>query len=123
MIKLDEDALICDFAETYQIYNIYDYPGEYIATLAKGLRDNSRIKLKLVGLDYDLNTFLLAHIADNTAINVYAKTKYATKGMNKPKSFVKVLSGKKEAKEEARKFNSGADFDKERRRLIGNRTG
>lgn len=65
----------------------------------------------------------MAHIADNTAINVYAKSKDAKYGTNKPKSFVKVLSGKKEAKEETRKFNSGADFDKERRRLIGNRTG
>ena len=79
--------------------------------------------MKIYGLNYDLNTFLLAHIADNTAINVYAKTKDAKTGKNKPKSFVNVFSGKKEAKEKARQFNSGVDFDKERRRLIGDRTG
>ena len=46
MMALDEDALICDFAETYHIYNIYGMPVQYIATLAIGLRDDSRIKSK-----------------------------------------------------------------------------
>lgn len=65
---------------------------------------------------------LLAHIVDNTAINIYAKTKDAIKGINKPPSFVELLSKKKETKEKAREFNSGADFDKEWRRLNGNGT-
>lgn len=123
MIALDEDALICDFAEFYNIYNIYEYPVGYIATLALGLRDNSRIKLKLVGLRVDINSLLLAHIADNTAINVYAKTKNAKTGKNKPSSLVEILNNNKSKKEEKRSFNSGADFDKEWRRLThGNRT-
>lgn len=121
-MALDEDALICDFAEYYHIYNIYEFPPEYIATLAKGLRDNSRIKLKLYGLRVDIEMLLLAHIVDNTAINIYAKTKDAIKGINKPPSFVELLSKKKETKEKAREFNSGADFDKEWRRLNGNGT-
>lgn len=121
-MALDEDALICDFAEYYHIYNIYEFPPEYIATLAKGLRDNSRIKLKLYGLKVDIEMLLLAHIVDNTAINIYAKTKDAKKGINKPPSFVELLSKKKETKEKAREFNSGADFDKEWRRLNGNGT-
>lgn len=122
MMALDEDALICDFAEFYHIYNIYEYPPLYIATLAIGLRDNSRIKLKLLGLRVDLEMLLLAHIVDNTAINVYAKTKDAKSGINKPTSFVELLTKKKETKEKAREFNSGADFDKEWRRLSGNGT-
>lgn len=122
MIALDEDALICDFAEFYHIYNIYDYSPDYIATLAIGLRDNSRIKLKLLGLRVDINMLLLAHIADNTAINIYAKTKDAKSGKNKPTSFVNLFT-KTETREkakEAKKFDSGADFDKEWRRLCGN---
>ncbi len=122
MMALDEDALICDFAESYHIYNIFDYPPVYIATLAIGLRDNSRIKLKLLGLRVDLEMLLLAHICDNTAINVYAKTKDAKHGTNKPPSFVELLSKEKEKKEQAREFDSGADFDKEWRRLSGNGT-
>ncbi len=123
MIELDEDALICDFAEFYHIYNIYEYPPIYIATLAIGLRDNSRIKLKLLGLRVDLEMLLLAHIVDNTAMNIWAKTKDAKNNINRPQSFVELLSKKKESKEKAREFNSGEDFEKERRRLIGNRTG
>lgn len=123
MIALDEDALICDFAEFYHIYNIYEYPPIYIATLAIGLRDNSRIKLKLLGLRVDLEMLLLAHIVDNTAINIWAKTKDAKNNINRPQSFVELLSKKKESKEKAREFNSGEDFEKERRRLIVNRTG
>ena len=67
MIALDEDALVCDFAETYGIYDVWEYPVDYIATLAVGLRDNSRIKLKAAGLKVDMKTLLIARIADNTA--------------------------------------------------------
>ena len=38
MIALDEDALLCDMAETYHIFNMYEMPALYIATLAKGRR-------------------------------------------------------------------------------------
>lgn len=87
------------------------------------MRDNARIKLKLVGLRVDVNSLLLAHIADNTAINVYAKTKDAKAGRNKPKSFVELLTKDRSEKNKRRKFSSGDDFDKEWRRLTnGNRT-
>ena len=118
MIALDEDALICDFAETYHIYDIYKCPVVYIATLAMGLRDDSRIMMRLAGLRVNLKTLLLAHIVDNTAINVYFKTKDAEKGRNKPKSVVEMLTKDKEP--DIRKFESGADFENEWRRLHGN---
>ena len=59
MIALDEDALICDFAEFYHIYNYYDYPVEYVAILANGLRDNSRIRHKERGLKVDISLLFL----------------------------------------------------------------
>ena len=49
MLKTDEDALICDLAETYHIYDWQSYPLGLIATLAAGLRDDSRIKMRLAG--------------------------------------------------------------------------
>lgn len=118
MIALDEDALICDFAETYHIYNMRDFPCDYVATLAMGLRENSRIKMKAAGLRVDFNTLLLAHIADNTAINVYAKTKDAKTGRNKPKSMAEILM--KDPDKEVKIFGSGEDFLEEWRRLNGN---
>ena len=119
MIALDEDALFCDFAETYGIYDIYQFPVEYVAKLAFGLRDDSRIKMKALGLGVDLKSLLLAHIADATAINVYSKTKDAKKGINKPKSFVRLLTEKIDISKQPKGFESGADFDKEWRRLNG----
>lgn len=120
MMALDEDALVCDLAETYHIFDMYQLPCLKVATLAKGLRVNSRIKMRLNGLDVDLNTLLLAHIADSTAINVWAKTKDAEKGHNRPKSLVKVLTEKIDPSDQVRRFTTGRDFDDEWRQLNGN---
>ena len=118
MIALDEDALICDFAETYGIYSIESLDAYYAAILANGLRDDSRIMLKINGLRVDTKTLLLAHIADNTAINVYAKTKDATTGKNKPKSLLRALT--KNEEKTTREFETGDDFIEEWRKLNGN---
>jgi hypothetical protein len=119
MIALDEDALICDMAETYHIYEMRKFPLRYIATLANGLRDNSRIKMKASGLEADINRLLLAHIADNCAINVWTKTEDGQKGINQPKSFVKALTEKIDDSKTAKGFISGADFDAAWREING----
>lgn len=43
MIATDQDALICDMAETYGIFDLQALPVATLATLAVGLRENSRI--------------------------------------------------------------------------------
>lgn len=118
MIALDEDALICDFAETYHIFDLYALDVNLAAILAVGLRDNSRIKMKATGLKVETNTLLLARIADAAAMNVYAKTKDAQHNKNRPKSILESLL--KDEKDELRKFSTGAEFEKEWRRLNGN---
>lgn len=117
MIALDEDALICDFAESYHIYNMYQLPVEYVATLAIGLRDNARIKLKAVGLETDLESLLLAHIADNTAITGWLLSENGRKGKDRPASFVNLLTSKIDVSKQPRQFTSGNAFDKEWERL------
>lgn len=118
-MALDEDALICDLAETYHIFDMYQLPCEFIAKLACGLRDNSRIKMKAAGLEVDINRLLLAHIADNTAINTWFKTEDGQKGQNRPKSYVRILTEKIDESKTARGFESSADFDAEWRRING----
>lgn len=120
MIALDEDALICDFAETYNIYDMYALDVNLAATLAAGLRDNSRIRMRATGLTVDVYTLLLARIADAAVLNVYAKTKDAQHNRNKPKSILEALT--KEERHELRQFTSGEDFEAEWRRLNGYRT-
>src|SRR5699024_11907585 len=59
MIQLDEDALICDLAETYQIYDYRQLPPTRVAVFSIGLRDDSRIKMKASGQLVPMETLLL----------------------------------------------------------------
>ena len=68
MIATDEDALLCDLAETYGIFDLNALPVETLAALSFGLRENSRIKRKMSGaLEVD-EMELLAVIADNLTV-------------------------------------------------------
>ena len=60
MIETDESALICDFAETYHIYDYRALPVSYAATLAYGLRSDSRIRLKLGEVKEEVPCFISA---------------------------------------------------------------
>lgn len=70
MINLDEDALICDLAETYHIYNYKSLPVFTVATFASGLRDDSRIKLKMNKQRVSNTDLLLSVIADRLGLIV-----------------------------------------------------
>lgn len=119
MMEVDEDALICDFAETYNIYDIYQYPCDYVATLAAGLRSNSRIMVKLSGLRITPELFTMCDIADSLRILRWWKTKDGQKGRNMPPMLLEAFSGenKTDENEEIRGFKSGEDFLKEWKRL------
>lgn len=119
MLERDEDALICDFAETYHIHDIYAMDCQHIATLAAGLRDDSRIKLKHSGLRISPELFALAVAADKLSTLVWFQTRDGQKGRNRPPSILKMLSEDKENKEETRSFRSGEDFMREWNRLAG----
>lgn len=88
MLKQSEDALICDFAETYHILDWRSLSVKTAATLACGLRDDSRIKMLISGTRYKADTLLLAGIADRLSILAWMKTKDGQKGRNKPRMLV-----------------------------------
>lgn len=96
MLELDETALICDLAETYQIFDYKSLPVRLVAALSVGLRDNSRIKLKAAGAPASTETLLLALIADRLEAFRYGFTEDASKGKNRPVSIVEAIYGKKE---------------------------
>jgi len=116
MISLDEDALICDLAETYQIYDYRSLPVRLVATLAAGLRDDSRIKLLAVGSPVAQNTILLASIADRVDALRYWLAGY--KG--ETESLVKMLFGEeKQNKSGVMSFDSIEEFNKTLARVKG----
>ena len=114
MIDLDEDALICDFAETYQIYDYRSLPPKTVATLAAGLRDDSRIKLRASGLPVSQDTLLLATISDRIEALRYGFSQESKSG-KQPFSLVRFLLGeeqtqKKDNNSETMAFDSPEDL-------------
>lgn len=58
------NEMICDFAETYQIYDYKSLPARTAAILLTGLRENSRVKMKANEMEKPLDTILQCMIVD-----------------------------------------------------------
>lgn len=117
MIATDRDALVCDMAETYGLYDLWSLPVDTVATLACGLRDDSRIKLKLSGLATDTKTILLASAVDRLSILVWAQTEDGQKNRNRPESIVEAITGQEQAKP-VEGFDSVEEFEAARKRIL-----
>lgn len=103
-----EDEMICDFAETYHIYDYKGMSPLYISVLCSGLRDDSRVKLKLAKMPINLSQMLLARMVDELAFLVWAKTKDGQKNRNRPQSVLKSLTEKKD--DDVEIFHTSDDF-------------
>lgn len=100
---------MCDLAETYQIYDYRSLPARMVATFSCGLRDSSRIKLKLSEEPAPPETILLARLVDLLTAWLYAGSQ------NRPPSIIERLYNI-EPKEKPKKvisFDSGEDFLRE----------
>lgn len=117
MILEDEEALICDLAETYNIYDYKQLPPTRVAVFAFGLKDTSRIKMKLSGQKVPLETLLLAGIVDRLSFLVWAKTADGQKGINRPTMVTDTLLNK-EADTDVIVFSTSKDFEETRNKLI-----
>lgn len=93
MVAIDEDALVCDFAEVYHVYNWRGLPVQYAAVLAFGLRDDSRIKMAMTGRKVTMETMLGASAVDALNLLVWMRTKDAQRNRNRPKSLLAALTG------------------------------
>ena len=119
MIRIDEDALICDLAETYQIYDYRQLPLQMVAVFSYGLRDDSRIKMSISKQSVPLDTMLLAGLSDKLALLLWTKTRDAEKGRNRPASILDSLTGKyKKNNSEVMSFASGEEFEQMRQKLL-----
>lgn len=108
---IDEDAVICDLAETYGIYDYKSLPVVTVATLALGLKGNSRIMLKVTGQRVDIDTLLRAGIFDRLSFLAWSKTKNAQRGQNRPDSVLnELLNGNKKTEREIEVYNTGDEF-------------
>jgi hypothetical protein len=121
MIATDKTALICDLAETYHIYDLRPLSFFQIAAFSSGLRDDSRIKLKMSGQPAPLQEVLEAAIVDRlTAI-----ISILTGDKKQQDSLVEILYGTTDDKKEkntqdAKVFDSPEDFEQARREIFQN---
>lgn len=122
MVALDEDALICDFAETYGVFDYRSLPVKLAATFAVGLRDTSRIKTKLNGLERPLDEYLLAAIYDVVNWIRWSKTKDAENGSNMPGRILDIFFGNTDDQtgvDEYELYDSPEAYEQARNELIG----
>ncbi len=118
MLDLDEEALICDLAETYGIFDYESLPVQTVATLSIGLRGDSRIKLAAAGRKLGTTDALLATVADYLAMIFWTKTKDGQKGRNRPKSIREALENGNKKDNEIVGFESVEEFEQAREALL-----
>lgn len=116
MLSTDKDALLCDLAETYGIYDIKELPLSKVALFSVGLRINSRIKMIINGNSFDSKEILLASITDRLGIILSF-----LRGADVPESILDKMIGNIPEKEYM-VFNSIDEFEKERKRILGGDT-
>ena len=84
--------MICDFAETYGVFDYKRLPPQLAATLAVGLGIDSRIKRKLSGNKLPIEIGLLALIADGVNHLIWMLASNSGE-LQKPVSLFETLSG------------------------------
>lgn len=114
---MDKNAVICDLAETYNIYDYRRVPGRLLGILVAGLGENTRIGKKVNGVRGTVSEVLLAQILDGVRWLCWAKTEDGKKGRRRPDS---VASGFFVSEDKNKpKAMSIDDFEKIRNRIVG----
>jgi len=122
MIATDEGALICDLAETYRIYDYKSLPVHLVATFSVGLRENSRIKMKMSGAKVPLETIILAMMADRLGNVIWSLSEDGRKGINRPPQLVEVLTGiERKNDSDILSFTTPKAYEEARRKLLEGR--
>ena len=111
MLSEDKDALICDLAETYGIYDYRALPSSRLATLAVGLREDSRIKMRLMGAKASKTDLLLAAMVDRLSMLLWMKSEDGKNGTNRPPSILSVILGTEQEDKAVEAFESDQDFE------------
>ena len=118
MRVIDEDALICDLAQYYNVHNYREYDIQHIAILACGLPIESRIIKKISGQNFGIDTILLAGIVDRLSELIWLQTR--RRASNRPKSILNELIETKHKKQELVAYDSIEDFEAARKKILGN---
>lgn len=120
MLAYSEDDFIADFATIYHIYDYKRLPIETLATLAfaLGTNYNARITMKACGIKVPFDTYLAAVCADRLADIMYMFADENKRG-DPPGSIADtLLVDHSKDRHEYAKFESGKEFEMERRKFL-----
>lgn len=92
-------------------------PVHLTAALFAGLKADSRIKMRLRGMTVSLDLVLSAAAVDRLSLLVWAQSKDAEKGRNRPDSLVSELLGEGKRGGDICAFSSGDEFDAARKKM------
>lgn len=118
MLSADKNAVICDLAETYGIYDYRALPATTLATLAVGLRDDSRIKMHLTGAKIPRSDLLLAAAVDRLSLLLWINSEDGRNGVNRPPSVLGSIFGNESA-DNVEAFETADAFEAEWARITG----
>ena len=116
MLSTDRDAVECDLAESYGIFDLQGLPVGKLATLVCGLRENSRIRVKLSEMNATPEMLMYATMVDRLTLLAWLNSCDGAKGTNRPKSMLEAIMGAKEKRAEM-VFASGKDFEEYRKQF------
>lgn len=119
MLSVDRDTLICDLAETYGILDYRALPVSLLATLAVGLRADSRIKMRLSGMKASRTELLLAATVDRLSMLLWSKTEDGRNNTNRPKSVFDALLGKEQSSDDIQAYDSAEAFESDWEAITG----
>lgn len=125
MLSTDRDALVCDLAETYHVLDMTALPVPLLATLAAGLRGDSRVRMRMEREPVDSHTMLQAAILDRLTTLCWMQSTDGAHGRKRPPSVVEAMAGKETARTQpaaARPvaFATPAEFDRAWASITGN---
>ena len=118
MYAAGKDALLCDMAETYGIFDLRALPVSTLAVLACGLSADSRIKRKIAGIKAPTNTLLLACAVDRLSTIAWMQSKDGAKNKNRPASILKMLLNERK-EDKLTGFDSPEAFMAARAKIMG----
>lgn len=119
MLAADRDALICDLAETYNVLDMTALPVPLLATLAAGLRGDSRIRLAMSGERVTNADMLQAAMLDRLTTLCWMQSRDGAHGRRRPPSVLAAISGKEEQSDSKPvAYNTPADFERARARIL-----
>lgn len=114
MLHVDRESLLCDMAETYHIHAVWEYPARYIAMLACGLGEESRIIRRMNHVSYRSTDLMMAYILDGIHHLIWMQSEDGIRGINRPKSVAEQLLGC--AEDEG--YDSVEEFEEARSAII-----